>query len=66
MTDGKHSYTEKLPYKYEIEYDENLKAGEYVIDVEGKEGSKTTEWTIKNSEVVEDSTSVTEHTGNQC
>jgi len=62
MTDGKHSYTEKLPYKYEIEYDENLKAGEYVIDVEGKEGSKTTEWTIKNSEVVEDSTSVTEHT----
>ncbi|VEJ33459.1 Plasmin-sensitive surface protein [Peptoniphilus harei] len=62
MTDGKHSHTEKLPYKYEIEYDENLKAGEYVIDVEGKEGSKTTEWTIKNSEVVEDSASVTEHT----
>ena len=62
MTDGKHSYTEKLPYKYEIEYDSNLKAGEYVIDVEGKEGFKTTEWTIKNSEVVEDSASVTEHT----
>ena len=62
MTDGKHSYTEKLPYKYEIDYDKNLKAGEYVIDVEGKEGSKTTEWTIKNSEVVEGSASVTEHT----
>ena len=62
MTDGKHSYTEKLPYKYEIEYDYNLKAGEYVIDVEGKEGSKTTEWTIKNSEVVDGSASVTEHT----
>lgn len=62
MTDGKHSYTEKLPYKYEIEYDSNLKAGEYVIDVEGKEGSKTTEWTIKNSEVVDGSASVTEHT----
>ena len=62
MTDGKHSYTEKIPYKYEIEYDENLKAGEYVIDVEGVEGSKTTEWTIKNSEVVEDSASVTEYT----
>ena len=62
MTDGKHSYTEKLPYKYEIEYDDSLKVGEYVIDVEGKEGSKTTEWTIKNSEVVEDSASVTEHT----
>ena len=59
MTDGKHSYTEKLPYKYEIEYDSNLKAGEYVIDVEGKEGSRTTEWTIKNSEVVEGSASVT-------
>ena len=59
MTDGKHSYTEKLPYKCEIEYDSNLKAGEYVIDVEGKEGSKTTEWTIKNSEVVEGSASVT-------
>ena len=59
MTDGKHTYTEKLPYKYEIEYDSNLKAGEYVIDVEGKEGSKTTEWTIKNSEVVEGSASVT-------
>ena len=61
-TDGKHSYTEKLPYKYEIKYDENLKAGEYVIDVEGAEGTKTTEWTIKNSKVVEGSASVTEHT----
>ena len=62
MTEGKHSYTEKLPYKYEIKYDENLKAGEYVIDVEGAEGTKTTEWTIKNSKVVEGSASVTEHT----
>ena len=62
MTDGKHSYTEKLPYKYEIEYDPNLKAGEYVIDVEGAEGTKTTEWTIKNSKVVEGSANVTEHT----
>ena len=62
MTDGKHSYTEKIPYKYEIEYDENLKAGEYVIDVEGAEGTKTTEWTIKNSKVVEGSANVTEHT----
>ena len=61
-TDGKHSYTEKLPYKYEIEYDENLEAGKYVIDVEGAEGTKTTEWTIKNSKVVEGSANVTEHT----
>lgn len=59
MTEGKHSHEEKIPFKYEIEYDSNLKAGEYVIDVEGKEGSRTTEWTIKNSEVVKDSASVT-------
>lgn len=59
MTEGKHSYEEKIPFKYEIEYDKNLKAGEYVVDVEGKEGSRTTEWTIKNSEVVEGSASVT-------
>lgn len=62
MTEGKHSHEEKIPFKYEIEYDSNLKAGEYVVDVEGKEGSRTTEWTIKNSKVVEDSASVTEHT----
>lgn len=62
MTDGKHSHTEKIPFEYEIDYDENLKAGEYVIDVEGEEGSKTTEWDIKNSEVVEGSASITEHT----
>ena len=59
MTEGKHSHEEKIPFKYEIEYDSNLKAGEYVVDVEGKEGSRTTEWTIKNSEVVKDSASVT-------
>ena len=59
MTEGKHSHEEKIPFKYEIEYDSNLKAGEYVVDVEGKEGSRTTEWTIKNSEVVEGSASVT-------
>ena len=59
MTEGKHSHEEKIPFKYEIEYDKNLKAGEYVVDVEGKEGSRITEWTIKNSEVVKDSASVT-------
>ena len=59
MTEGKHSHEEKIPFKYEIEYDSNLKAGEYVVDVEGKEGSRTTEWTIKNSEVVKDSANVT-------
>ena len=50
-TEGKHEYTEKIPFKYEIEYDENLKSGEYVIDVAGSEGSKTTTWNIKNSKV---------------
>ena len=59
MTEGKHLHEEKIPFKYEIAYDSNLKAGEYVVDVEGKEGSRTTEWTIKNSEVVKDSASVT-------
>ncbi|MDU6744015.1 G5 domain-containing protein [Peptoniphilus harei] len=59
MTEGKHSHEEKVPFKYEIEYDSKLKAGEYVVDVEGKEGSRTTEWTIKNSEVVKDSANVT-------
>ena len=51
-TDGKLVHEEKIPFKYEISYDENLKSGEYVIDVPGTEGTKTTTWTIKNSEVV--------------
>ena len=51
-TDGKITHTEKIPFKYEIFYDENLKSGEYVIDVPGQEGTKTTTWTISNSQVV--------------
>ncbi len=51
-TDGKITHTEKIPFKYEISYDENLKSGEYVIDVPGQEGTKTTTWTISNSQVV--------------
>ncbi|WP_210386573.1 G5 domain-containing protein, partial [Globicatella sp. HMSC072A10] len=51
-TEGTHTYEEKIPFKYDISYDENLKAGEYVIDVEGTEGTKKTTWTIKNSEIV--------------
>ena len=53
-TEGSHTYEEKIPFKYNISYDENLKSGEYVIDVEGKEGTKKTTWTIKNSEIVGD------------
>ena len=51
-TEGTHTYEEKIPFKYNISYDPNLKSGEYVIDVEGKEGTRTTTWTIKNSEIV--------------
>ena len=50
-TSGEITHTEKIPFKYEISYDENLKSGEYVIDVPGQEGTKTTTWTIKNSKV---------------
>ena len=53
-TEGSHTYEEKIPFKYNISYDENLKSGEYVIDVEGKEGTRKTTWTIKNSEIVGD------------
>ena len=50
-TEGVHKHEEKIPFKYDITYDENLKAGEYVIDVAGKEGTKTTTWNIKNSKI---------------
>ncbi|WP_311480596.1 G5 domain-containing protein [uncultured Anaerococcus sp.] len=58
-TEGSHEYKEKIPYKYDIKYDENLKSGEYVIDVAGQEGEKTTKWTIKNSKIVGDPTTNT-------
>ncbi len=50
-TEGKLIHEEKIPFKYEISYDENLKSGEYVIDVPGSEGTKTTTWIIKNSKI---------------
>lgn len=53
MTDGKHSHKEEIPFDYEISYDKNLKSGEYVIDVKGRAGEKTTTWKIVNSKVVE-------------
>ncbi|WP_071028023.1 G5 domain-containing protein [Peptoniphilus raoultii] len=59
MPEGKHSHTEKIPFGYTVEYDENMEAGTYVIVMEGKAGSETTEWTIKNSQVV-GKTTVTE------
>ncbi|CAM3393272.1 G5 domain-containing protein [Nosocomiicoccus ampullae] len=51
-TEGKVVHEEKIPFDYDIEYDENLEAGQYVIDVKGTEGTKTITWTIKNSEIV--------------
>ena len=50
-TEGKVVHEEKIPFKYEISYDPNLKSGEYVIDVPGTEGTRKTTWTIKNSEI---------------
>ena len=51
-TEGKVVHEEKIPFKYDISYDKNLKSGEYVIDVPGTEGTRKTTWTIKNSEIV--------------
>ncbi|MDU5587141.1 MAG: G5 domain-containing protein [Finegoldia magna] len=51
-TEGKVVHEEKIPFKYEISYDKNLKSGEYVIDVPGTEGTRKTTWTIKNSKIV--------------
>ena len=55
-TEGTHKYIEDIPFKYEIEYDENLNAGEYVIDVPGQAGKRTTTWNIKNSKIDGDPT----------
>ena len=51
-TEGTHSYEEKIPFKYNISYDDELNSGEYVIDIAGTDGTKKTTWTIKNSKVV--------------
>ena len=59
-TEGQVVHEEKIPFKYDIAYDPSLKSGEYVIDVEGTEGTKTTTWKIVNSKVDgEPSTNVT-------
>lgn len=50
-TEGTHEHVEKIPFGYKVIYDEKLNAGEYVIDKPGKEGTKTTTWTIENSEI---------------
>lgn len=65
MTDGKHSHTEELPFETEVVVNPDLKKGEWRyktvdgVEQKGKLGSRTTEWTIKNSEV-QDEKKVTE------
>ena len=51
-TEGVHEYKEKIPFKYTVKEDPNLKKGEWVEDVKGIPGEKTTKWTIVNSEIV--------------
>lgn len=51
-TDGLVKHEEAIPFDYKVEYDSTIPAGEYKIEVPGKAGTRTTEWNIKNSEVV--------------
>ncbi|GAB7231943.1 G5 domain-containing protein [Facklamia hominis] len=57
MTDGEHSYTEKLPFETKVVKVSDLKKGEWRYkkingeEQKGKLGSRTTEWTIVNSKV---------------
>lgn len=55
-TNGEHSYTEEIPFKYIIKEDPNLKKGEWVEDIKGVVGGKTTTWTIENSKIVDTKT----------
>ena len=50
-TEGKVEHKEELPFKYKVEEVDTLKKGEYKIVKQGKVGTKTTTWTIKNSKV---------------
>lgn len=52
MTEGTNKYEEEIPFKYVVEHDPNLKAGEIIVEKAGKVGKRTVEWTVKNSEVV--------------
>ena len=54
LTEGTKKHEEAIPFDYKVEYDPTIPAGEYKITQEGKDGKRTTEWTIKNSQVVGD------------
>ena len=55
-TEGKVEHKEEIPFDYKVEYVDDLKKGEYRIAKPGKVGTKTTTWTIKNSQIVGDPT----------
>ena len=50
-TDGEVVHKEEIPFKYTIEHDSELKAGEYRVETPGRNGERITTWTIKNSKV---------------
>ena len=50
-TEGKIEHKEDLPFGYKVVEVETLKKGEYKIVKPGKVGTKTTTWTIKNSQI---------------
>lgn len=54
LTEGTKKHEEAIPFDYKVEYDPTIPAGEYKITQEGKDGKRTTEWTIENSKVVGD------------
>ena len=57
-TEGVHTYSEKIPFNYDIQFDPDFytnypdEANNYKVVTEGKVGSKITTWTIKNSKIV--------------
>ena len=51
-TDGSHEHKEKIPFGYTVEYDPELKAGEFKEVRQGVVGERITTWTIVNSKVV--------------
>lgn len=54
LTEVTKKHEEAIPFDYTVEYDSTIPAGEYKITQEGKDGKRTTEWTIENSKVVGD------------
>ncbi|MGY3776851.1 G5 domain-containing protein [Helcococcus sueciensis] len=48
---GEVTHVEELPFEYKVEEVDDLKKGEYRIVKPGKVGTKTTTWTIKDSQI---------------